>query len=104
MLLKLRGGLDHFLVTILLGVLIAAFAIWGVGPGMLNSATNTVATVGSTDVPTAKYVNAVQRRAQNLQQQFGGQFDTAQIINLMRIDQQILNQMVAEAAVKEHRA
>lgn len=102
MLLKLRGGLDSIFVTILLGVLIAAFAIFGIGPGMLQGNTSSVATVGSTEVPTQDYVNAVQRRAQQLQIQFGGQLSTQQIIQMMRLDAQVLDQMITDAAVAEH--
>lgn len=102
MLLKLRGGLDSIFVTILLGVLIAAFAIFGIGPGMLTGNTSSVASVGSTEVPTQEYVNAVQRRAQQLQIQFGGQLSTQQIIQMMRLDAQILEQMIGDAAVAEH--
>ncbi|MFC4347652.1 SurA N-terminal domain-containing protein [Kordiimonas lipolytica] len=102
MLLKLRGGLDSFFVTLLLGVLIAAFAIWGIGPGMLAGNTQSVATVGDTTVPTAQYANAVQRRAQQLQAQFGGQFTADRIIQMMQLDRQVLNQMVQEAAIAEN--
>ena len=47
MLLKLRGGLDSFFVTILLGLLIGAFAIFGIGPSVLNSGNQSVATVAT---------------------------------------------------------
>lgn len=102
MLLKLRGGLDSFLVTLLLGVLIAAFAIWGIGPGMLSGNTQSVATVGDTQVPTRDYNAAVQRRAQEMQQQLGGQFTAEQIINMMQLDRRILDQLVRQAAIAEH--
>lgn len=102
MLLKLRGGLDSFFVTLLLGVLIAAFAIWGIGPGMLAGNTQTVATVGDTQVPTNTYARAVQRQAQQMQVQFNGQLTTDQIIRMMQLDRQVLNQMVSEAALAEN--
>lgn len=102
MLLKLRGGLNHFLVTILLGLLIAAFAIWGIGPGMLSGSNQYVAKVGDTEVSTNRFFNLVQQRAQSLQIQFGGEFSTPQIVQMMRLDQQVLGQMIVDAAVKEH--
>ncbi|NVJ99017.1 MAG: SurA N-terminal domain-containing protein [Alphaproteobacteria bacterium] len=101
MLLKLRGGLDSFLVTLLLGVLIAAFAIWGIGPGMLSGNTQSVASVGDTKVATRDFNAAVQRRAQEMQQQLGGQFTAEQIINMMQLDVRILDQMVRQAVVTE---
>ena len=102
MLFNLRGALDSFFVKALLAVLIAAFAIWGIGPGMLAGNTRTVAKVGDTEVPTQAYANAVQRQAQQLQQQFGGQMSTDQIIRMMGLDYNILNQMIGDAAISEH--
>ena len=102
MLLKLRGGLNSFFVTVLLGLLIAAFAIFGIGPGMLTGSNQSVAKVGDTEVSTNRFFNAVQQRAQTLQAQFGGQFSTPQLVQMMQLDQQVLNQMLVEASVKEH--
>ncbi|MBV1900728.1 MAG: SurA N-terminal domain-containing protein, partial [Kordiimonadaceae bacterium] len=102
MLLKLRGGLDSFFVTILLGLLIGAFALWGIGPNMLSSANQSIASVGDTEIPTNRYFNRVQSRAQALQEQFGGQLTTPEIIRMMRLDEQILQQLLVDAAVSEH--
>ncbi|WP_417461716.1 SurA N-terminal domain-containing protein [Kordiimonas sp.] len=102
MLFNLRGALDSIFVKALLGVLIAAFAIWGIGPGMLAGSTRIVAKVGETDVPTQQFANAVQRRATQLQTQFGGQMNTQEIIRLMNLDYQVLNQMVTDAAIEEN--
>lgn len=102
MLLKLRGGLNHFLVTILLGLLIGAFAIFGIGPGMLSGSNQYVAKVGDTEVSTQQFSNLVMQRAQSLQLQFGGQFSTSELIQRMQLDQQVLGQMLVDAAIKEH--
>lgn len=102
MLLKMRGGLDSIFVTILLGLLIAAFAIFGIGPGMLAGSNQSVAQVGDTEVSTNRYATEVQRRAQEMQAQFGSTFSTPQLIQMLRIDQQVLQRMIADAAIKEH--
>ncbi|WP_262695127.1 peptidylprolyl isomerase [Kordiimonas aquimaris] len=102
MLLKLRGGLNSFFVTALLGLLIAAFAIWGIGPGMLSGSNQSVATVGSTEVGTDRFFRAVQQRAQQLQVQFGSDISTPQLIQMMQLDRQILSQMIVDAAIREH--
>ncbi len=102
MLLKFRGGLDSLLVKVLLGALIAAFAVWGIGPSMLNVGSQNVATVGDTDVSAQRYYSAVQNRAQTLQQQFGAQFSIDQIISMMRLEDQILQQLIAQASVTQH--
>lgn len=102
MLLKLRGGLDSFFVTVLLGLLIGSFAIFGIGSSVFTSNNQQIATVGDTVVPTQQYANRVQQRAQTLQGQFGAQFTAPQLIRMMGLDQQILQQMIAEAALSEH--
>lgn len=102
MLLKLRGGQGNIFATILLGALIASFAIWGIGPTAFSGSSQVVATVGETEVHAQTYYRQVQNRAQTLQAQFGGQMSTQEIINLMRLDQQVLSQMVSEAAITEH--
>jgi len=102
MLLKLRGGLDSFFVTILLGLLIGAFAIWGIGPNMLAGSNQQIATVGDTEIPTNRYFSQVQNRAQQLQTQFGGQISTPEIIRMMRLDEQVLQQLIVDASVSEH--
>lgn len=102
MLLKLRGGLNSFFVTILLGLLIAAFAIWGIGPGMLSGSNQSVATVGDTEVSTNRFFNNVLQRAQALQVQFGGELSTPQLVQMMQLDRQVLAQMIVDASVKEH--
>ncbi|MFC3051081.1 SurA N-terminal domain-containing protein [Kordiimonas pumila] len=102
MLLKLRGGLDSFFVTVLLGLLIGAFAIWGIGPNMLSSSGQNIATVGDTEVSTNRYYAQVQSRAQQIQLQTGGQLSTPEIIKMLRLDEQVLQQMIVVAAVTEH--
>ncbi|TNE65883.1 MAG: hypothetical protein EP335_04785 [Alphaproteobacteria bacterium] len=102
MLLKLRGGLDSIFVTILLGILIAAFAIFGIGPNMLGGSTRNVAKVGETEIDPQQYSTLVRRQAQRLQQQFGGQIGADQIISMMGLDRQVLNQMLQDAFITEH--
>ncbi len=103
MLLKFRGGLNSLPVTILLGLLIAAFAIFGVGPGILTGSNTVIATVGETDIPFLRYLNRVQQEAQQAQLQLqGANLPQDEIIRLLNIDQRILQQMIAEATVEEH--
>jgi len=102
MLLKLRGGLDSIFVTVLLGVLIGSFAIFGIGSSAFTSNNQQVASVGDTPISTQTYFNRVQNRARALQAQYGAQFTVPQLIQMMQLDQVILQQMIAEAALKEH--
>ncbi|UTW54034.1 SurA N-terminal domain-containing protein [Kordiimonas sp. SCSIO 12610] len=103
MLLKFRGGLNSLPVTILLGLLIAAFAIFGVGPGILTGSNTVIATVGETDIPNVRYFSRVQQEAQQAQLQLqGANLPQDEIIRLLNIDQRVLQQMIAEATVEEH--
>jgi peptidyl-prolyl cis-trans isomerase D len=102
MLLKLRGGLDSIFVTILLGILIGSFAIFGIGSSAFNSNNQQVAAVGDTPISTETYYRRVQNRANGLQAQFGAQYTTPQLISMLQIDQQVLQQMISEAALIEH--
>lgn len=102
MLLKMRGGLDSIFVTILLGILIGSFAIFGIGPSTFTSGNQQVASVGDTPISTQTYYNRVQNRARALQAQYGAQFTVPQLISMMGLDRMILQQMISEAALKEH--
>ncbi len=102
MLLKLRGGLNSFLVTILLSVLILAFAIWGIGPGILQSAQDTVADVDGVEISTQNFANVVQRRAQQFQLQLPGFGDVNEIVQATNLDYQVLNELLAAARIAAH--
>jgi hypothetical protein len=102
MLLKFRGGLNSLPVMILLGLLIAAFAIFGIGPGILSGPSNVIASVGETDVPFATYVRNVQQEAQQTQIQFGANVSQDELIRLLNLDQRVLQQMIVDASIEEH--
>jgi len=102
MLLKLRGGMNSFFVTALLGVLIASFAIFGIGSSAFTSSNQQVASVGDTPISTQTYYNRVQNRARALQAQYGAQYSVQQLIQQLRLDQNVLQQMLADAASAEH--
>ncbi|RMB08794.1 SurA N-terminal domain-containing protein [Eilatimonas milleporae] len=102
MLTKLRGGLDSIFVTVLLGILIAAFAIWGIGPGFLSGTNTAVAVVGDEEIPPQRFASMVQTRARTLQQQFGNEMPADQLIRMLNLDYQVLNEMIAEAALMEY--
>lgn len=98
---KSTAGKNNILVKILLTLLIASFAIFGVGGGLLNTNSGWVAKVGETEVKTAEFNQMVQNQARQYQQAFGGQVTTAEIIQRFQIDNQVLNQAMATAAFAE---
>jgi peptidyl-prolyl cis-trans isomerase D len=60
MLDALRRGAVNWLAKILLGLLVIAFAIWGVADVFRGYGTGTVARVGSIEISTDEYRQAYQ--------------------------------------------
>ncbi len=97
MLSGIRKGLNSFWVLLLMGVLIASFAVWGIGDIFRTSGTTVLATVGDKEVT----VVAFQRRLENLvrdNQARDPEF-TRQTAFAMGLDRQLLNAMIQGAAV-----
>jgi len=96
-----RSALNSIFTKVLLGLLIGAFAIWGIGPNLLNSYSNTAARVGDTQITAQELFNAVNQRAQALQQQ-GLTIDTPTLVKQYNLDYRILNELIVEASLVEH--
>lgn len=101
---KKRSGLNQVLVSILLGLLIASFAVWGVGGGMFVSSNRVMATVGETEIETADVVRIVQNRAQQMQQQFGATISTQELINQLQLHTQTLQELISLGAITDNAA
>ncbi len=99
---KLRGGLSSILASALFGLLIASFAIWGVGGGMFISSSRVIATVGETDIETADLRRAVDNQAQQYQRQYGAAISTQDIILGLQLHVQTLRQMISSAALTDN--
>lgn len=64
-----RSGKSSIITKILLGVLVASFALWGVGSDILGGAGNTVAKIGDDTISVQEYANEFQRSYGDLQRQ-----------------------------------
>ncbi|WND02367.1 SurA N-terminal domain-containing protein [Temperatibacter marinus] len=104
MLANVRSNLDSFFVKLLLGLLVAAFAVWGVGPTMFAGNTNIVAKVGNEEIDRVKYELAVRRQARNLQAQAQLAMSESDVIKNYRIDQRVLAEMMVQAAYRANAA
>lgn len=98
---KVRSGLSSILVSALFGLLIASFAIWGVGGGMFIASNRVVATVGDTNIATADLQRNVENQARQYQQQYGGAVSTQDIIIGLQLHQRTLQQMLTSAALTD---
>jgi peptidyl-prolyl cis-trans isomerase D len=99
MLRTLRGGLNSFFVIFLLGLLIASFAIWGIGD-IFRGNTSVVAQVGSTEITASEFLRTFQNRVQTYQAQFGTGFDTQQAI-AFGLHRQVLDEMIRTTTLDE---
>lgn len=101
---KVRSGLSSILVSALFGLLIASFAIWGVGGGMFISSSRVVATVGETNIATEDLKRNVETQARQYQQQYGAAVSTQDIILGLQLHQRTLQQMITSAALTDDAA
>lgn len=99
MLTGIRKGLNSFLVMALLGVLIASFAIWGVGD-VFRTPSLTVAKVGDAEIGANDFLREFEGRVNSFRLQFGGDFDRQQA-RAMGLDQMVLREMIARTAWDE---
>lgn len=99
MLTRIRGTLNSFVVLVLMGLLIAVFALWGIGDIFRNPGVQSVATVDGEDIPINEFAGRLQRIVRE-QQQANPDFDLALAIRL-GYDRIILSQMVRDAVIAQ---
>ena len=101
MLSALRSSSKSWVSKILLLLLVASFAIWGISDQITGRAGgNTVLTAGQTSVSTDEYRLAYDRAFRNLQAQFGPTLTREQAA-LFGIDSQVLSSLAAGAVLDE---
>jgi peptidyl-prolyl cis-trans isomerase D len=88
-----RRGAKSLVVKVLLGLLVASFAVWGIGDITTGFSTK-VATVGEREIDANMFATIVQREQRRLN------LDPSQIRS-SGLDSYVLSQMVREAAVEE---
>lgn len=75
MLTYIRNKSTGLFMTIVMGLLIMAFALWGVGDYFTQSGNDTVATVNGETISYTEYSNAFASYRNNMMSQFGEGFD-----------------------------
>lgn len=100
MLQTLRKGASGIVAKMLMGLLILSFAIWGIADVFRGFGSQTLATIGSTEITVPEFRQIYQERIQQISQQIkrGLTPDQARAIGL---PQQILNERLAEAALDD---
>jgi peptidyl-prolyl cis-trans isomerase D len=90
--------LGRVVLTVIMGLLVVSFAIWGIGDIFRGGSTRNVASVGKAVVSADAYRSAFNTELQNLQRRVRRPVTTAEA-RAFGLDQEILNRMIDEAAL-----
>jgi peptidyl-prolyl cis-trans isomerase D len=92
--------LGRIVMGIVLGLIAVSFAIWGIGDIFRGFGQSTVAKIGSTEITVAQFRQTYNDRIQQLGRELGRPITPDQA-KLLRLDQQLVGQLVAEAALDQ---
>ncbi len=95
-----QGAVGKFIMTIVMGLIIVSFVIWGVGDMLRGFSATTVAKVGATSISSQAYGNELQSELYRLQRQVRQPL-TAQQARALGLDAEVLDRMIDEAAFDE---
>jgi len=92
--------LGKLVMAIAVGALIVSFAIWGIGDIFRGSARTTVAQIGNTEISAEQFRQIYNDRMQQIGRQIGRPLRPEQA-RALGLDQQLLAQLLAEAALDQ---
>jgi len=92
--------LGRIVMAVVLGMIAVSFAIWGIGDIFRGFGRSTVAKIGSTEITTEQFRQIYNDRIQQLGRELGRPISPEQA-RLLRLDQQLAGQLVAEAALDQ---
>ena len=95
-----QGVVGKAIMTVVMGLIIVSFAIWGVGDMLRGFTTSTVASVGGTKISAQEYRDAYDRAVQQYQRRLKRPF-TNEEARQIGLDRSILAQLLSEAAVDD---
>lgn len=100
MLQQMREASRGWIASILMGLLVISFAIWGIADIFRGGTSSAVAEVGNTEITTQKLTNEIQRRLEGLREQTGRSFTLSDARD-MGLDRAALNGLVEQAALSQ---
>ena len=95
-----QGVVGKAIMTVVMGLIIVSFVIWGVGDMLRGFTSSTVASVGATKISAQEYHSAYQRTLQQYQRQLRQPFTNEQA-RAIGLDRQVLQRLLSEAAIDE---
>ncbi len=93
-----QGIIGKAIMTVVMGLIIVSFVIWGVGDMLRGFTASTVATVGGAKISAQEYHEAYQRTLEQYQRRMRQPITNEQA-HAFGLDQQVLQRMVSEAAL-----
>jgi len=92
--------LGKTVMSVVMGVLILSFAVWGIADIFKGFGQSTLAKIGRTEISTEQFRQLYTERLQQLGRQFGRPLTMDQA-RAFGLDRQVLQQTIAEAALDE---
>jgi peptidyl-prolyl cis-trans isomerase D len=100
MLQQLRVASKSWVASVVIGVLVLAFALWGVADIFRGGGDNVVANVGNTEISANDYDMQLKSQLRNLSAQTQNQL-TMEQAKAIGLDKTVLDQVIARAALDE---
>lgn len=97
---SIGGKIRNIMVGVLIGLLVLAFAVWGVNDVFTPSDKNAVISVGDTDVTTEQFDQAFRREMSRIAEERGEGLSNEQAY-AQGLHRQILQRMVTDAVISE---
>jgi len=94
------GWLGKTVMAAVVGFLIISFAVWGIGDVFRGFGRNTVASVGGTEISADRFRQLYNERLQLIGRQLNRPIGSEQA-RALGLDQQLLNELIANAALDE---
>ena len=102
MLDAMRRGAVNWLAKILLGLLIVAFALWGVADVFRGYGRGTLARIGDTEISVEEYRQAYQEEMTSITRRLGGRRLTPEQAKMLGVEQRTLSRLIGTAAIDSH--
>src|SRR5271157_3226256 len=95
-----QGVVGKAIMTVVMGLIIVSFVIWGVGDMLRGFTSSTVASVGSETISAQDYHTTYQRTLQQYQRRLRQPFTNEQA-RAVGLDRQVLQELLSEAAIND---
>jgi len=92
--------LGRAVMGVVMGLLAASFAVWGINDIFRGFGRSTLAKIGGTEIPVEQFRRTYNERLQRLGNQVGHPV-SAEEANQMGLDHQVLSEMIVEAGLDE---